>query len=79
MSGTGNYRVDAGREACTCDCFELTGKPCKHILAVDIVRSRDTGLPVPELPKEEDNRTRRADALVAPCSRRTRPSAVGSS
>lgn len=59
MSGTGNYRVDAGSKACTCEAFELTGKPCKHMLAVDIVRSRDAGLPVPERPKEENQPKRK--------------------
>jgi hypothetical protein len=59
MSGTGNYRVDAGSKCCTCDNFELTGKPCKHILAVDIVRKRDAGLPVPELPKEDEKPKRK--------------------
>lgn len=52
MSGTGNYRVDAGSKACTCEDFELRGqvRPCKHILAVDIVRARDTGIVTPPEP-----------------------------
>ena len=56
---TGNYRVDAGSETCTCDDFELTGKPCKHIIAVNHVRKRNAGLPVPPSPTAETNVPRR--------------------
>lgn len=41
MSRNVSYRVDAGSKSCSCEDWELTGKPCKHILAVDIVRQRD--------------------------------------
>lgn len=47
---TGSYRVDAGSNTCTCDDFELTGKPCKHIIAVDHVRRRQAGFTIPPSP-----------------------------
>jgi transposase len=45
QSGKGTYRVTAkgGAESCTCEDFALTGKPCKHVVAVRIVRERDHG------------------------------------
>jgi transposase len=52
---TGNYRVDAGGKSCTCEDWELRGKPCKHILAVDIVRLRNAGRPVPPSPTADTN------------------------
>ncbi len=39
QSGTGTYRVDAAATFCTCKDFELHQKPCKHILAVRIVKA----------------------------------------
>jgi transposase len=33
--------VDDNDAACDCDDFELRGKPCKHIMAVRLVRSRE--------------------------------------
>lgn len=48
------YRVDAGGKACTCEDFELRGQPCKHILAVDIVRKRNAGVPTPNVPADPE-------------------------
>lgn len=59
MSSPAFYRVDAGSKSCSCEDWELTDKPCKHILAVDIVRQRDAGAPTPECPKDEDKPKRK--------------------
>ncbi len=45
QSGNGNYKValTPHGDTCTCDDFDLTRKPCKHIHAARIVRQRDHG------------------------------------
>lgn len=45
QSGKGTYRVSLKPEgnSCSCEDFSLTGKPCKHIHAVRIIRERDHG------------------------------------
>jgi transposase len=49
QSGKGKYRVTLSPEGdhCECDDHALTGKPCKHVHAVRIVRERDGGPSVP--------------------------------
>lgn len=64
QSGSGRYRVTLAPEAsCACEDFQLRKQPCKHILAVRLVRERDgqdgvvtvaeppTPAPQPEKPK----------------------------
>jgi transposase len=46
QSGKGHYRVVIwASPSCTCDDFQLTQKPCKHIIAARIVCERDGGKP----------------------------------
>lgn len=47
------YRVSHDGVECTCEDFELTGQPCKHIVAVRHVRARNRGTPMPESPTAE--------------------------
>ena len=54
QSHKGSYRVDAEATECTCDNFELTGQPCKHIHAVRFVKERNRFQPIPELPADVD-------------------------
>jgi transposase len=54
MSSGSQYRVDAGSKSCTCENFELTAQPCKHILAVDIVRKREAGITTQEASAETE-------------------------
>jgi transposase len=51
QTSSGKYRVTLkpGADACTCDDFALTAKPCKHIHAARIVRERDGGEKSPEV------------------------------
>ena len=49
-SGDGIYRVVLGELLSTCQCedFELTGQPCKHVLAARIYRAQqEAGGPAP--------------------------------
>ena len=48
----GGYKVDAGATTCTCDDFELRQLPCKHIFACRIVKERNRGKPIEEMPEE---------------------------
>jgi hypothetical protein len=49
QSGSGTYRVTLTPDACTCEDFSLTVKPCKHIHAARIVRERDGGEEAPPI------------------------------
>lgn len=51
QSGNGKYKVllSADGDGCTCEDFQLTGKPCKHVHAARIVRERDHGGKAPAL------------------------------
>jgi transposase len=46
----GNYRVSADATDCTCEDFELTGQPCKHMIAVRHHRAHNRGGPEPVSP-----------------------------
>jgi transposase len=45
QSGNGKYKVllSPDGDGCTCEDFQLTRKPCKHVHAARIVRARDHG------------------------------------
>jgi transposase len=45
QSGNGKYRVSLSeaKSSCTCPDFELSQKPCKHVLAAQFVMERDFG------------------------------------
>jgi len=44
QSGNGTYRVRIGKEpSCTCEDFQLSQRPCKHVLAAELVSERDGG------------------------------------
>src|SRR3712207_4868100 len=44
------YKVRLGEEpSCECQDFELTGRPCKHIIAAKLVCERDHGGKAPEI------------------------------
>jgi len=43
ISATTTYRVTLNPDACECEDFALTAKPCKHVHAVKAVRQRDGG------------------------------------
>lgn len=45
QSGNSSYRVilSSQGDACACEDFTLTGKPCKHVHAARIIRERDYG------------------------------------
>lgn len=48
QSGAGVYRVTVGElPSCECEDFNLTGKPCKHIIAARLVQERDGGSKAP--------------------------------
>ena len=53
QSHKGGYKVDAEANTCTCEDFELRRQPCKHIYAARIVKERNRGKPIPEMPDEE--------------------------
>lgn len=53
-SGKGSYRVNADATECTCEDFEITGKPCKHVHAAKFVRARNRGTPIPVTPPTAD-------------------------
>ena len=53
-SGGGQYRVSADATECSCEDFELTGKPCKHVYAAKFVRARNRGTPIPSPTAEDD-------------------------
>ncbi len=48
----GGHRVENDGSACSCEDFELRREPCRHILAVRIVKDRNRGTPIPETPAE---------------------------
>jgi transposase len=63
QSGKGTYRVTLkpGGDACKCDDFNLTGKPCKHVFAARLIRERDHGgqspaIDIDVLPKKKTYR-----------------------
>ncbi len=44
QSGNGTYRVRIGKEpSCNCEDFQLAQRPCKHVLAAELVSERDGG------------------------------------
>jgi transposase len=51
QSGNGRYRVllAARGDSCECEDHQLTAKPCKHIYAARLVRSRDHGGRTPKM------------------------------
>src|SRR5439155_25485402 len=51
QSGSGTYRVVTwpGAGSCTCPDYELTLRPCKHILAARLVEEREDGNQAPPL------------------------------
>src|SRR5665213_1323719 len=51
QSGNGTYRVllTARGDSCECEDHQLTTKPCKHIYAARLVRSRDHGGRTPKI------------------------------
>lgn len=51
----GWHRVSADAKECSCEDFELRGKPCKHMIAVGHVRIRNRGTPVPPAPTADTN------------------------
>jgi transposase len=51
QSGAGTYRVVTwpGAESCTCEDFTTTGRPCKHVIAAQLVEERDGKRPAPAI------------------------------
>src|SRR5437764_5799016 len=46
QSGRGSYRVIIwASPSCTCEDFQTTGKPCKHVIAARLVAERECGKP----------------------------------
>src|SRR3954470_21441594 len=41
------YRVSLDPAGCECEAFSLSGQPCKHVMAVRMVRERDGGESAP--------------------------------
>ena len=48
----GGYRVDHAATECSCEDFELRQEPCKHVLAVRIVKDRNRSRPVADITDE---------------------------
>lgn len=56
-SHNGGYRVDHTATECSCDDYELRKEPCKHVLAVRIVKERNRGRPLPSPSDGDDGPT----------------------
>src|SRR5436305_2051330 len=51
-NGRHAVRFDSGAPTCDCEDFELRQLPCKHILAVKMLRARELlGMPTPPRPE----------------------------
>jgi transposase len=66
LTSRGVYRVNADATECSCEDFELTGRPCKHIHATNHVKARNRGTPVPELPTGPDDQPARPKKPTMP-------------